>query len=126
MTHDPGAVRVDPRTLERHLIRVRPLDTQYGYDNMGLGLLGYLLGEVDGSSFARVLEKTVAAPLGLDDTTVGIPDRQLERLAACHTWGPRHESPPSACNRNGVHRLSEAACRSVGRRARRHAGRLHE
>jgi CubicO group peptidase (beta-lactamase class C family) len=88
-TFDSADLTTPPDVYERRLIRVRPPNREYGYDNLGVGLLGHLAGVVNGTSFARAVEQHVIAPLGLEKTTVGVPDRQRERLAACHSWDAR-------------------------------------
>ena len=71
---------------QRRLLPGRAPDRAYGYDNLGVGLLGYLTGQVHGTSFARAVEAKVIRPLGLEKTTIGVPDWQAEHLAACHSW----------------------------------------
>ena len=48
--------------------------------------MGHLVGELNGTSFARAVEEKVIVPWGLTKTTVGMPDSQFEHLAACHSW----------------------------------------
>ena len=74
---------------QRRLLPGRAPDRAYGYDNLGVGLLGYLTGQVHGTSFAGAVEAKVIRPLGLEKTTIGVPDRQVEHLAACHSWDAR-------------------------------------
>jgi CubicO group peptidase (beta-lactamase class C family) len=71
---------------QRRLLPGRAPDRAYGYDNLGVGLLGYLIGEVHGTSFARAVDAKLIRPLGLEKTTIGVPDWQVEHLAACHSW----------------------------------------
>src|SRR5688572_31136531 len=71
---------------QRRLLPGRAPDRAYGYDNLGVGLLGYLTGEVHGTSFARAVDAKVIRPLGLEKTSIGVPDSQVEHLAACHSW----------------------------------------
>ncbi len=51
------------------------LNKSVSYSNFGVGLLGYLLGEADGSSYAAALKKYVLQPLGM--TTVTMADSAL-------------------------------------------------
>jgi CubicO group peptidase (beta-lactamase class C family) len=74
---------------QRRILLGRAPDRAYGYDNLGVGLLGYLAGQVHGTSFARAAEAKVIRPLGLEKTTIGVPDWQAEHLAACHSWDGR-------------------------------------
>ena len=43
----------------------QPLGDYYAYSNFGAGLLGYLLGRVDGGGYPRALTERVLGPLGL-------------------------------------------------------------
>ena len=42
----------------------QPLGNHYAYSNLGVGLLGYLLGEAHGEGYAAALEEYVLGPLG--------------------------------------------------------------
>jgi CubicO group peptidase (beta-lactamase class C family) len=86
MRHDRTHITTSPDTYERHLRRAHPPNHEVGYDNLAAGLMGYLAGELNGTSFARAVEEKVIVPWGLTKTTVGVPDSQFEHLAACHTW----------------------------------------
>jgi CubicO group peptidase (beta-lactamase class C family) len=82
---------------QRRLLPGRAPDRLYGYDNLGVGLLGYLTGQVHGRSFARAVEAKVIRPLRLEQTTIGVPDWQAEHLAACHyPFGDLELLPPAA------------------------------
>ena len=86
MVEDHNDIGVDPDEFQRRLVRVRPPNREYGYDNMGLGLLGQIAAEVNGTTFEEAVEQYVAGPLGLSRTAMGVPDRQFEYLDACHSW----------------------------------------
>ena len=47
----------------------QPLGDHYAYSNFGAGLLGWLLGRVEGSGYEAALRERVLNPLGLDSTT---------------------------------------------------------
>ncbi|MEM8683157.1 MAG: serine hydrolase [Pseudomonadota bacterium] len=44
------------------------LVAEYGYSNLGMGLLGYRLGQLEGSSYTEEVIAQVVAPLGLEET----------------------------------------------------------
>jgi serine-type D-Ala-D-Ala carboxypeptidase/endopeptidase len=46
----------------------QPLGNHYAYSNFGVGLLGYLLGQVQGDGYSGALEELVIRPLGLERT----------------------------------------------------------
>jgi CubicO group peptidase (beta-lactamase class C family) len=86
MSYDRNNIKTSPDTYQRHLVRVHPPNYEHGYDNLAVGLMGHLVGELNDTSFARAVEEKVLVPWGLTKTTVGIPDSQFEHLAACHSW----------------------------------------
>ena len=86
MSFDNNSLGMSPEEYQRRLRRFRPVGQEYGYDNMGLGLIGHVSGIVNGSSFSEAVEQKVLQPLGMTKTTMGVPDRQLKHLAACHSW----------------------------------------
>jgi CubicO group peptidase (beta-lactamase class C family) len=74
---------------QRRLLPGRAPDRAYGYDNLGVGLLGYLTGQVHGTSFARAVEAKVIRPgarrrsgriLDVVDAVPGIARRGIRQL----------------------------------------------
>jgi len=61
--------------------------TQYSYSNTGMGLVGHVLGLVDGSSYDETLRKDILEPLGLNETSLFLSDDQLPHLAPGHDEG---------------------------------------
>jgi CubicO group peptidase (beta-lactamase class C family) len=57
--------------------RVLPPGRRYHYSNLGLSLLGELVGRVRGSSWQAVLRERVLDPLGLTGTTLGPTGRAV-------------------------------------------------
>lgn len=55
------------------------------YDNYGVGLLGVLLSEVTGTSYADVLQERILEPLGMLSTIVGTP-QGAENLFPCYDY----------------------------------------
>jgi CubicO group peptidase (beta-lactamase class C family) len=60
----------------------RDIGAKWEYSNLGVGLLGYLLGRAAHSDYETQLRKRVTGPLGMKDTLVTLPPRQAARLAA--------------------------------------------
>jgi CubicO group peptidase (beta-lactamase class C family) len=85
-SYDGDDIKTSPDTYQRHLVRVHPPNHEYGYENLAVAVMGHLIGELNGTSFARAVEEKVIVPWGLTKTTVGAPDSQFEHLAACHSW----------------------------------------
>lgn len=67
----------DERALLAFLSHHKPsaLDASAGYSNLGIGLLGYVLGRVDGKGYSAALRERVLVPLKLDAT--GFDDAAL-------------------------------------------------
>lgn len=67
--------------------RVRPPGEVTSYSNYGMALIGRIVEEESGMSFARYVEENVTAPLGMDGTTAAQPlePRLRERLAKGYT-----------------------------------------
>mgnify|MGYP001815428281 FL=1 len=62
----------DSEALLRSLATTRdkqPLGTYYSYSNFGVGILGYLLGQVHGGGYAEALTELVLDPLGMSHTS---------------------------------------------------------
>lgn len=51
----------------------------YAYSNLGAALLGHALAEADGRPYAALLADVVLDPLGMDDTTLGVPPEGAAR-----------------------------------------------
>ena len=54
------------------------------YSNLGMGLLGYLLGRAAGTGYGQALRRFILEPLGLHDTAVELSDEQRSRMAQPH------------------------------------------
>ena len=57
------------------------LDKDFGYSNFAVGLLGYLLGQVEGKGYGHALGKYVLTPLEMHDTQLKDTPEQAPRLA---------------------------------------------
>lgn len=58
--------------------------TQYFYSNTGMGLIGHVLGLVDSSSYAELLEREILEPMGLQETSLYLSDDPIPNLAPGH------------------------------------------
>jgi len=58
--------------------------TRYSYSNTGMGLVGHVLGLMDSTSYADVLEREILKPLGLNETTLFITGELIPLLAPGH------------------------------------------
>lgn len=57
---------------------------QYEYSNLGMGLLGHVLGLVSGTSFESALRERVLAPLGMTETGITLTAPLRARMAQGH------------------------------------------
>src|SRR5690606_34316923 len=59
----------------------RDIGEQWEYSNLGVGLLGYLLGRAAGSDYETLLRERITGPLGMTDTSVALSPDQQTRFA---------------------------------------------
>ena len=50
---------------------------EYGYSNLGFGLMGYALGRAAGSDYPTLLQQRVLQPLGLSSAQLALPGRRI-------------------------------------------------
>lgn len=58
--------------------------TAYSYSNLGMGLLGYILGKAADSSYGELLQENILAPIGMDSTALVLNAEQQARKAKPH------------------------------------------
>jgi D-alanyl-D-alanine-carboxypeptidase/D-alanyl-D-alanine-endopeptidase len=83
---DPYA-RWDAAQLDAAVPRTRPRrepERKAAYSNYGYGLLGYALALRAETSYDDLVRERICAPLGLANTSVGVPERYRRRLATGH------------------------------------------
>jgi D-alanyl-D-alanine-carboxypeptidase/D-alanyl-D-alanine-endopeptidase len=59
----------------------RAVGERWDYSNLGVGLLGYLLGRAVGSDYETLLRERITGPLGMADTAVSLTADQQARFA---------------------------------------------
>lgn len=62
----------------------RDIGERWEYSNLGVGLLGYLLGRAAGSDFETLLRERITGPLGMKDTAITLTAEQQARFAPGH------------------------------------------
>jgi CubicO group peptidase (beta-lactamase class C family) len=62
----------------------RPIGSHVEYSNLGMGLLGHILGLVAGQSYEALVSVRILQPLGMNDTAITLSPEQAERLAPGH------------------------------------------
>lgn len=64
-----------------HYELTRDIGKQVEYSNLGVGLLGHVLGLIDGKSYEQVIHDRVFAPFGMNSSFVNVPSPQLSLLS---------------------------------------------
>ena len=80
---DPYADYTEAMLLEflsTHELR-NDIGAQWDYSNLGMGLLGYLLGRASGKDYETLVRERITGPLGMDDTAVTLTPALEERFA---------------------------------------------
>jgi CubicO group peptidase (beta-lactamase class C family) len=67
--------------------------TSYQYSNLGAGLLGHLLARRADTTYAALVRRRIAAPLGLSDTRIQLTGAQRSRFAQGHTRAGASAAP---------------------------------
>ncbi|TCB96582.1 class A beta-lactamase-related serine hydrolase [Micromonospora zingiberis] len=75
--------------------RVLPPGRRFHYSNLGMALLGRLVGQVRGGTWAEVLTEKVLTPLGLTDTTVSPGRRAATGYLVDAYSDEAHPEPPT-------------------------------
>ena len=66
---------------------VREVGSEYEYSNLAQGLLGYLLAVNKNTAYEDLMVRTIADPLGMNDTRVELTEIMKENLALGHSGG---------------------------------------
>jgi D-alanyl-D-alanine-carboxypeptidase/D-alanyl-D-alanine-endopeptidase len=71
----------------------RDVGERWEYSNLGVGLLGYLLGRAAGTDYATLLRERITGPLGMADTVIELSPEQYARFAPGHDAYMRPTKP---------------------------------
>ena len=63
----------------------RPIGSGVEYSNLGMGLLGHILGLAAGKSYEELVSERILRPLGMNHTSITLSPDQQGRLAPGHT-----------------------------------------
>jgi len=63
----------------------RPIGSRVEYSNLGMGLLGHILGLVAGKSYEELVSERILRPLGMNHTSIALSPEQQGSLAPGHT-----------------------------------------
>ena len=78
--------------LSAHTLRRDPGE-RYEYSNIGMGLLGHVLGLRAGKSYEALLRERVLEPLGMRETFIVVPNDKVARFAVPHDADLEEVSP---------------------------------
>ncbi len=87
--NDFGNTSYSPKALAELIGRTHLVNkpgTAYYYSSLGYDLLGAILEEVSGKSFADLLDKKIVKPLGLKNTGFGTNDYNSDNLAKGYSY----------------------------------------
>jgi D-alanyl-D-alanine-carboxypeptidase/D-alanyl-D-alanine-endopeptidase len=71
----------------------RDIGSQFEYSNLGVGLLGYLLGRAGRSDYETMIARRITGPLGMHDTAITLSPGQRARFAQGHDQYMRPTAP---------------------------------
>jgi len=66
---------------------IRTVGSEYEYSNIAQGLLGHLLAENKNTSYENLMIRTIADPLGMNETKIEFDQRMKDNLALGHSNG---------------------------------------
>jgi CubicO group peptidase (beta-lactamase class C family) len=95
-------------TILRYGILVNPPGDVFQYSNLGFGILGYIVSQISGLSYADSMQTMVFAPLGLTHTSVGIGPG-LEHFAATRYDSKLHPLPDYTFDHLGASAIYSSA-----------------
>jgi CubicO group peptidase (beta-lactamase class C family) len=75
-----------PAFLQTRLTRIRPPGEVISYSTYGITLAGELIEEVSGMSFESYLKTNIWQPLGMDRTSITVPESQASDLAVGYEY----------------------------------------
>lgn len=81
-----GAVQPLGRFLSTRLVRAAPPGGITRYGSYGIALAGVLVEDVSGVPYPEYLRREIFSPLGMRQTTVGLPPGQEESVATPYEW----------------------------------------
>jgi len=70
----------------------RDIGEKYEYSNLAVGLLGHILAMQARTTYEELMIKTIARPLGMDETRITFNDKMKKNLAMGHSQGKQVEN----------------------------------
>lgn len=86
----------DQAALRQFFSQYRPkkkFGAKWAYSNLGIGLLGFVLARVVGSSYEEAIQTYILDPLGMEETYFSVPDEDTHRYVKAYTKKGEHIPP---------------------------------
>lgn len=81
---DERAAAQTPEQMGWDISRTRPVSALPIYDNMGFGVLGLVVADIMGTSYAEAVRRQIFDPLGMDQSVSGLPEARVADAAHAH------------------------------------------
>jgi CubicO group peptidase (beta-lactamase class C family) len=75
---------LSPEARQRAFVRARPVTAPFYYDNLGFGLLGTVIADIERTTTREALRRLVFAPLQMKTAVIGLPAEREREAASCH------------------------------------------
>ena len=104
---DPYSDYTEAQLLDflSHYPLTRDIGSQWEYSNLGVGLLGYLLGRAAHKDYPTLLRERITGPLGMHDTVLTLSTEQRKRFATPYDAYGRPTKPwkiPALAGAGGI------------------------
>jgi len=83
MSRDEDTV-LSPEARQHAFVRARPVTAPFYYDNLGFGVLGTVVADIEGMTYRVAMRRLVFDPLQMHTAVIGLPAERLSDAAACH------------------------------------------
>lgn len=75
---------LSPEARQRAFVRARPVTAPFYYDNLGFGLLGTVVADIERTTAREAMRQLVFAPLQMKTAVIGLPAERERDAASCH------------------------------------------
>lgn len=94
----PELAGQDVAQMSRDIRRVRPVTAIPLYDNMAFGVLGLVVADIMGTSYADAVHQLIFSPLGMTQSVVGLPDNRRADAALAYMRDAQWQAVPIPYN----------------------------
>lgn len=104
MSRDADTV-LSPEARQHAFVRARPVTAPFYYDNLGFGVLGTVVADIEGMTYRAAMRHLVFDPLKMDTAVIGLPAERVRDAAACHR--PDAFGRPARCEQGLIADVSQ-------------------